>query len=47
VDGIISDHINFLKEKGLLKAGDVVINTGSIPVQEHLPTNMLKISKVA
>jgi pyruvate kinase len=46
VDGIIADHINYLKEKGLLKAGDIVINTGSIPVQEHLPTNMLKISKV-
>ena len=46
VDGIISDHIHYLKEKGLLKTGDVVINTGSIPVQEHLPTNMLKISKV-
>lgn len=46
MDQIISDQINFLKEKGLLKSGDVVVNTGSMPIHEHLPTNMLKISKV-
>ncbi len=46
IDGIIADQISFLKDKGLLKEGDVVINTGSTPVKEHLPTNMLKISKV-
>lgn len=46
MDGIIADQVSFLKEKGLLQAGDVVVNTGSTPVQEHLPTNMLKITKV-
>ncbi|MGN6567094.1 MAG: pyruvate kinase [Flavipsychrobacter sp.] len=46
LDQIISDQINFLKEKGLIKDGDVVVNTGSTPVQEHLPTNMLKITRV-
>jgi pyruvate kinase len=46
IDGVITDQIAFLKEKQLLKSGDVVINTGSMPVNEHLPTNMLKISKV-
>jgi len=46
VDQIIQDQIFFLKEKGLLNSGDVVVNTGSTPVQEHLPTNMLKITKV-
>ncbi len=46
IDGIIADQVSFLKEKGLLKAGDVVVNTGSTPVQDHLPTNMLKITKV-
>ncbi|MES2703666.1 MAG: pyruvate kinase [Bacteroidota bacterium] len=46
IDGIIADQVNFLREKGLLKIGDVVINTGSTPVQEHMPTNMLKITKV-
>ncbi len=46
MDNTIADQINFLKEKGLVKSGDVVVNTGSTPVQEHLPTNMLKITKV-
>jgi len=46
VDQIISDQIEILKDKGLLNTGDVVVNTGSTPVQEHLPTNMLKITKV-
>ena len=46
IDGVIMDQVNFLKDKGLLKAGDVVVNTGSMPVSDHLPTNMLKISRV-
>lgn len=46
LDSIITDQIAILKEKGLLNPGDVVVNTGSTPVQEHLPTNMLKITKV-
>jgi pyruvate kinase len=46
IDGIIADQISTLKEKGLLKTGDIVVNTGSTPVKEHLPTNMLKITKV-
>ena len=46
LDSIISDQIEFLKSKGYLKAGDTVINTGSTPVQLHLPTNVLKISRV-
>lgn len=46
IDATISDQIEILKEKGLLKLGDVVVNTGSTPVTEHLPTNMLKITRV-
>lgn len=46
LDKIIADQINFLKAKDLIKAGDLVVNTGSTPVKEHLPTNMLKITKV-
>jgi pyruvate kinase len=46
LDKIIFDQIEILKEKNLLKPGNVVVNTGSMPVNEHLPTNMLKISKV-
>ncbi len=46
LDDIISGQINILKERGFLKAGDLVVNTGSIPVHLHLPTNVLKITKV-
>ena len=35
-----------LKERRFLKSGDVVINTGSTPVDLHLQTNVLKISTV-
>ena len=46
VDDIVKDEIEILREEGFVKSGDVVVNTGSIPVQYHLPTNMLKITKV-
>lgn len=46
LDNIIFDQINILKEKGFLAKGDIVINTGSTPVHLHLPTNILKITKV-
>jgi pyruvate kinase len=46
IDDIIKDQIDILKEKGLIKKGDVVVNTGSTPVTAHLPTNMLKITLV-
>ncbi len=46
VDDMIADQAMFLKEKGYLNPGDVIVNTCSTPIQEHLPTNMLKISRV-
>ncbi len=46
LDEIILDQINSIKEKGLVQTGDVVINTGSTPVKDHLPTNTIKISMV-
>ncbi len=46
LDDIIFDQINILKERGFLKAGDVVVNTGSTPVELHLPTNIVKVSTV-
>lgn len=46
IDKVISEQIAILKDKGCVKAGDVVVSTGSMPVEEHLPTNMLKISRV-
>jgi pyruvate kinase len=46
VDGILRDQHKILKERGFIKSGDVVINTGSLPVEKHVPTNMLKITKL-
>jgi len=46
LDDIIFDQINILRERGFIKKDDVVINTGSTPVNLHLPTNILKITKV-
>ena len=46
LDDILSDEIEILKQRGFLKAGDVVVNTGSTPVDQHLPTNIIKISKI-
>jgi pyruvate kinase len=46
LDDIIFDQINILKERGFINQGDVVVNTGSTPVDKHLPTNIIKITKV-
>ena len=46
LDAIINDQIEILKERGFIKAGDVVVNTGSTPIHLHLPTNVLKITTV-
>jgi pyruvate kinase len=46
LDEIIKDQIHILKAQGFVNTGDVVVNTGSTPIQLHLPTNMIKINKV-
>ncbi|HUS01741.1 MAG TPA: pyruvate kinase [Chitinophagaceae bacterium] len=46
MDDIIFDQINILKGRGFIKTGDIVVNTGSIPVQLHMPTNTLKITRI-
>ncbi|MEO8769329.1 MAG: pyruvate kinase [Ferruginibacter sp.] len=46
LDDIIFDQINILKQRGFIKKDDVVINTGSTPVEQHLPTNIIKVTKV-
>lgn len=46
LDNIFADQIEILKSKGLITSGDVVVNTGSTPVQQHLPTNMLRVWRV-
>jgi len=46
LDDIFYDQIVILKERGFLNPGDIVVSTGSTPVHLHLPTNVLKITKV-
>jgi pyruvate kinase len=46
IDDIIDDQHTILKERAFIKKGDVVVNTGSLPIEQHLPTNMLKITKI-
>jgi pyruvate kinase len=46
IDDIIEDQHTILKERAFIKKGDVVVNTGSLPIEQHLPTNMLKITKI-
>ena len=45
LDDIVFDQINILKERGFIQKDDVVVNTGSTPVDLHLPTNMVKVTK--
>ena len=46
LDDIFEDQLEILKNRGFVKKGDVMVATGSTPIQFHLPTNMLKIAKV-
>jgi pyruvate kinase len=45
-DTTISDVNNILKSQGLVREGDVVINTASIPLFKQGKTNMLKVTVV-
>ena len=47
LDDIIFDQIEILKQWGFLQRGKVVINTGSTPVEAHLPTNVIKVTRVS
>lgn len=46
LDNIMFDQIDILKERKFITSGDIVVNTGSTPVHLHIPTNVLKITKV-
>ncbi len=46
LDNIVADQITILKDRGFINKGDIVVNTGSTPVHQHLPTNVLKVTKV-
>ena len=45
-DDSIQDVHEILKQKNLVQPGDVMINTGSMPLHEAGLTNMIKISRV-
>ena len=45
-DQTITDSIEFLKKKELLKTGDYVINVASVPIGEKGKSNMVKLSEV-
>lgn len=45
-DETIFDVVDFLKGVGMLKAGDVLVNTASMPMHKQGKTNMLKVTKV-
>lgn len=45
-DQTIADVNNILKEANLVQAGDVVINTASVPILKKAKTNMLKVTVV-
>jgi pyruvate kinase len=45
-DESIEDAIQKLKETGEIKAGDMVINIGSMPLKKRQRTNMIKVTSV-
>jgi pyruvate kinase len=45
-DETINDVISILKEDGIVQKGDIVVNTGSMPIHKQAKTNMLKVTKV-
>ncbi len=46
LDDIIQDQIDILKERGFVNRGEYVVSTGSTPIIQHLPTNLIKLTKV-
>ncbi|MGB3547430.1 MAG: pyruvate kinase [Saprospiraceae bacterium] len=45
-DETIEDITNLLKEKHRVGEGDLIVNTGSMPMAQRLRTNMLKVTTV-
>ena len=45
-DHTIADIMNMLKKQKFVEAGDLIINTASIPLNENGKTNMLKLSYI-
>lgn len=45
-DETITDTVKILKEHNYVQDGDVIINTGSMPIKKRYRTNMLKVTLV-
>ena len=45
-DGTIEDVVKILKNDNWISSGDVIINTGAMPLNKRLRTNFCKITKV-
>lgn len=45
-DETIEDVKNILLEQGYVKKGDLIVNTGSMPIQDRAKTNMLKVTLI-
>jgi pyruvate kinase len=45
-DETVDDTIAILKSNGRVKSGDIVVNTGSMPITKRQRTNMLKVTVV-
>lgn len=45
-DETINDVTDILKDSGIVKTGDVIINTASMPLHKRYRTNMLKVTLV-
>ena len=45
-DETIEDVVKILKDNKTVKKGDILINTGSMPLKDRLRTNMLKVTQV-
>ena len=45
-DETVDETVAILKEAGRVKSGDIVVNTGSMPLHKRLRTNMLKVTVV-
>lgn len=43
----VQESINILKKKEILSAGDRVVHVGSLPLNEHGKTNILKVTEVS
>ncbi len=46
IEDYVNRTINFLKSEELVRSGDTIVHVGSIPLQEHGKTNMLKMTRV-